>query len=153
MSATQSQWWRLSSYCVTKHTKLIHAISARLLMYSWIRFADMQEQEHWQRQGREHQTVASMMMANRDEGSDEETSINIAVKISNRKPWSWALNPLGVVTSLFPLGDKVYCGQTYHSQPKWFMTINGNGNGMKQHPRMGKEITWIILPPQIRKKD
>jgi len=29
-----------------------------------------------------------MMMANRDEGSDEETSINIAVKISNRKPWS-----------------------------------------------------------------
>jgi len=31
--------------------------------------------------------------------------------------------------------------------------INGNGNGMKQHPRMGKEIIWIILPPQIRKKD
>jgi len=48
-----------------------------------------------ERQGCEHQTGASMMMTNRDAGCNEEMSINIAVKILNRKPWSRALNPLG----------------------------------------------------------
>jgi len=36
-------------------SQLFHAISARLLIYSWIRFASMQESEHWERQGHEHQ--------------------------------------------------------------------------------------------------
>jgi len=62
-----------------------------------------------ERQGREHQTVASMMLTNRDAGCNEEMSINIAVKILNGKPWA---------TSLFPSDDKVYCGQTNHSRPK-----------------------------------
>jgi len=39
----------------TIQAMLIHEISARLLMYSWIHFASMQESEHWERQGCEHQ--------------------------------------------------------------------------------------------------
>jgi len=115
----------------------------------------------WERQGREHQTVASMMMTNRDKdddqtlsrwwrcskGCNEEMSTNIAVKISNRKPWSRALIPLkGQIylgDKLIPLRGQVYCGQTYHSlkESQW------------QHPRRGEAITWIHLPPQPRKTD
>jgi len=45
--------------------------------------------------GCKHQTGASMMMTKRDARCNEEMSINIAVKILNRKPWSRALNSLG----------------------------------------------------------
>jgi len=99
-----------------------------------------------ERQGCEHQTGASMMMTNRDAGCNEEMSINIAVKILNRKPWSRALNPLGwqvyspLVTSLLPSDDKVYCGQTYHSQPKWLMTIGFNGNVHQKKMTKGWDI-------------